>query len=196
MFDIEPTLPYWADGFSELKEWIPALYDPYTLLYGDLSHQAMDQTNWDYILNELGDVPYLHNRSTEEDILSAIDKGIAVIGNILWVRDQSTLQEFQEALEVYPLLDEDAYYRLEQEEWSEFAPVALEDEIRDWKRLYAMDLSEDVEEFLESEEVLEYVNQQLHYCDGFSGDYGPSMLSIIGEFIRRVWKMQVRRCWP
>lgn len=91
----------------------------------------------------------------------------------------------RDALEDYPLLDEDAYSSLEWEAWQEYAPTALRDELRDAVREERM--SDETADALEEVglDLLGILAGGLHYNDGFSGDYGPPFLEILEEMAER-----------
>lgn len=113
--------------------------DPHCDRYGDEGWAAIDETNWDAFLSDLGGedgddqcpMAYIRGRwgSTWELESDACRKGTcehgyAILDRCLLVREGSDAwdvwEDVQRALANYPILDEDAYSQREMQAWDEY----------------------------------------------------------------------------
>lgn len=201
----------WWDLPGDFLSWFVVLHDPRSLTYFDEDRRAMDETNHDVCVEVLpDDVPDLYSRrlpvlatetaaavverSWREDEETARECGAAWFGRVLLVAPDSAeildhVRECARSLADYPLLDESAYSSREWDAWQDYAPTALGDEIRwpdeeDRDRMVSL-VGEDWTDVLDyaADDLLPVVCGLLHYTGGFSGEYGPSMLSLVADLV-------------
>lgn len=186
---------------DELAEWLAVSYDPRGWSYSDEDAEAMDETNFDAIRDavttdaELGvpevrcDYRFLSNPHRNEWVVSgvedALEAGVALFGRVLIVAPDNAdaieaAEECERALADYPLLDESAYSERDWDAWQEYAPMAYGDEIRDAVRSGAM-TDEVADQLIDAQfDLLPALAEHLHYNSGFTGEYGPNFLEILG----------------
>jgi hypothetical protein len=187
-------------------DWRLAAYDPTWLRYSDESDQALDETNYNVILHELSidDLPFLDvnrpygmsddtwNFVVKSTYAKAIEVGAALITvnvkgfhsllcclivapteeNIDW------LTELERSIDDYLLLDEQAYDEREYAAWEEYLPRAWRDEINEASK--HLDDTPEIEAMIDhltaTDELAWLAASNLHHYNGFSGEYGPSLL--------------------
>jgi hypothetical protein len=206
--DREPWhLDLYSIDTEPFEEWLAIAVDPTRVTYFDDDREAMDETNYAVLLDDL--TTLLRDDDREQDIPSvfasyaspggtgpmwvttgtedALAAGVAVIGQVLAVASDNAdaidaMREAKRALADYPLLDDEAYSEREWDAWAEYAPTAWTDEIRDAVRSGWMD--DDTAEALEDADAGEMVgalSSDLHYSYGFSGEYGPPFLELFAS---------------
>lgn len=176
-------------------DWLFVAVDPHRVAYFDDDSQAMDETNWNALIDRLSatddgnEIPRSYQVregltwSLGGDIDDAMREGIAFLGNVLVMRsdhpDLSVVQECQRALSDYPFLDESSYSEREYEAWQEYAPTAFGDELKyEYKHL-----DEDTAEAMEDQtnDLLNALCDGLDHYSGFSGEYSPNFVDIFAK---------------
>lgn len=123
---------------ADIAGWWEVGRDPHCDMYGDDDREAMDETNWDAFLSDLGgkdgddQCPMIYARTRwggwelERDDCrdGTCEHGYAIVDHCLFVREGSdawdTWEDVQRALANYPLLDDEAYSRRERDAWQEY----------------------------------------------------------------------------
>lgn len=199
--DYWSLFPSGAGVPDELADWLVVSVDPRGWLYAATAAEAIDETNFDAICDSVDTtdgfgIPWIrsdyrmggpvHSTNTwaVSGIAEALEFGVAHFGRVLIVAPNNEValeaaESCDRALANYPLLDDEAYSEREWNAWIEYAPMALSDEIRD------SDLDEDTADAIleHSDEILSAANSLLDYSYGFSGEYAPNFLDIIGSAV-------------
>lgn len=182
---------------SPVWDWRVVAWNPHSMSYADEDHEAMDETNYDAVVSDIGEVIRMFSTSgswvggeyrygtswTHED--EATCDGALIDGVLIANPDKVDMDDMRQLvkrLSDYPLLDEEAYSEREWEAWQDYAPVAWHDEIR-YDNGGRPEWLIDAYDECEVGDVLNVVCQQMHYYYGFSGDYSPKMLDIADELV-------------
>lgn len=175
-------------GDPDLRQWHVVARNPYGYVYADTAHEAMDATNYNAIQAAICDAlnvptPW-HGIETDWP-----DDGeqVAILGRVLCVHESvrgtvaPIVADLATALDLYPLLNEDAYSEREHDAWLDYAPLAWGDEVRDAERAgrYGDDGTVYAALIEHRYTLLGLVESDLHYHDGFSGEYYPKFLAIM-----------------
>ncbi len=190
--------------------WHVLAWCPLGMMYGSQDDEALDETNWDVCHDamlassrddEMPTVQDSMNASYQWSTIGtdeALASGVAMLGRCgLLIFDPDNedaldaAQDITRSISDYPLLDESAYSEREWEAWQEYAPTALDDEIRDARRNETLD--ETVIDYIEdnADDLLPTLAQEMHYSYGFSGEYFPQFLDIFvsqrNEKLRKIY---------
>jgi len=214
MFTNLPTVAdatYSPDDYEGLQSWHVVAYVPSTLRYYEDDVEAMDETNYDALIDALGGTvvrveptwnlrPDAYAAAWDALVAEAKTVGVAMVPRMS-LRDwhssaalllvdpanedrMDAVRDCLDSLSDYPFLDEDAYSRRESAAWDEYLPMAWRDEVRDvcsaMNREDGMNEEDDaVADFLldHADDLAPIACGELHYWYGFSGEYGPSLLS-------------------
>ena len=173
---------------AEMLQWLAIATNPRVMTYYEDDAEAVDETNWDVIVDTLcvEDLPIVRDSITSDlrgfrtvGVDEALEVGAALIdGRVLAVSpdfpELSELTRLADRLADYPLLDEDSHSEREYAAWLEWMPDAFAQEVR------ASSYDTETTDWLmdNSAELLPILGQHLHYSYGFSGEYGPEFLAI------------------